>query len=206
MRNEKGDNRLVKFTLLVLLLTILAMCLVFGTYAKYTTTFSGNDSAVVAKWVVSDGGALANLDIFDVSKIYDTEGTDYANGVDDTDVINGTDNGIIAPGTWGFFTYNLSNDSDVTATYEIDYTVDEKGVYLLWSVDGGTTWTDDLADVTATTLNVGEDVDVTVHWKWSFEADTTAAGQTDAADTALGMAAQPASPTMAIKATFTQVD
>lgn len=205
MKNEKTDNNLAKFTLLVLLLTIFAMCLVFGTYAKYTTTFTGSDTAVVAKWVVSDGDALKSFDIFDVSKIYDTKDADYSNGIDDTDVNNGTSNGIIAPGTFGTFTYQLSNDSDVAANYEIDYTVDEAGVYLLWSVDGGKTWTNDLADVTATRLDIGDDADITIHWKWSFEADSIASGQTDANDTALGVAGT-ASPSIAIKATFTQID
>lgn len=204
-----NSKKLIKFTSFVSLLTLVAAALVADTYAKYTTTVSGSDTAIVAKWDVSDGDALANFDIFDVSKIYDTNGvTDYtAAGTSDTDVKTGTTNGIIAPGTWGKFSYTLSNDSEVTVAYAVDYTVDEKGVYLQWSTDG-TTWTDDLADVTATKIDIDSDKEITVYWKWAYEAETTpvAAGQTDAADTTLGEATTAAQPTITVDVTFTQVD
>ncbi|MBQ4633915.1 MAG: hypothetical protein IJB71_01035 [Bacilli bacterium] len=98
-----------------------------NTFAKYTSTITGSDSSVVAKWDVSDGDALANFDIFGISKIYDTNGnTDFTqDGVVDTDVAIGTTDGIIAPGTWGKFSFTLSNNSDVNSLYTVDYTIDE---------------------------------------------------------------------------------
>lgn len=201
-----NNKKMLSFTSIVLLLTLVCVSLVSGTYAKYATTAEGTDTAVVAKWDVSDGDALANFDIFDVSKIYDTEGTtDYtAAGTVDTDVATGTTDGIIAPGTWGKFDFALTNSSDVNATYSIDYTVDEAGVFLQWSTDG-TTWSDDLADVVDAELDKdAPDASISVYWKWAFEDGIT--GQSDTADTALGSADTLARPTVAVKVTFTQVD
>lgn len=44
-------NWLLRIALVVLVLTLGTACLVSGTFAKYTTTVSGGDSARVAKWV-----------------------------------------------------------------------------------------------------------------------------------------------------------
>lgn len=200
-----GSKKIVTITSVVLLMTLVATSLVSNTFAKYTSTFSGNDTAVVANWDVSDGNALASFDIFDVSKIYDINGTtDYTtNGTDDTDVANGTDNGIIAPGTWGKFSYTLSNKSDVNATYSVTYTVNEKDVPLKWSVDG-TTWTEDLENVTNKAINMGtENETITIYWKWDFAGTGT---QTDTTDTTLGTATTLAEPTIAVSVVFNQVD
>ena len=44
----KKDNRTVKFAIIVLALTMIALILVAGTYAKYTSSGSGTDSVKVA--------------------------------------------------------------------------------------------------------------------------------------------------------------
>ena len=46
------DNRLVKFTAFVLLITIIAICLVSGTFAKYTSEATASATATVAKWSI----------------------------------------------------------------------------------------------------------------------------------------------------------
>ena len=196
----RSDNAIVKFTMLVLILTMLSLCLVSNTYAKYTSTFAGSDTAIVAKWDVSAGDASTTIDLFNSSKIYDTNGvTDYTQvGTDDTDVTNGTADGIIAPGTWGSFSYSVSNNSDVNATYTVDYTVTAANVPLEWSVDGST-WSTNLSNVSTTALNMGATANVTVYWRWAFNGD-------DSADTALGTATTLARPEVTITTTFTQVD
>ena len=208
----KSDNKLLKFTTFVLLITIVAICLVSGTFAKYTSYVSGSDTAIVAKWVVSDGDAFSSFDIFDVSKIYDTNNADYTAGTpDEEDVRTGTSAGIIAPGTWGKFSYTLTNDSDVNAMYAVEYTIDEDGVYLQWSTDG-TNWTDNLdnivADETNTKIAMDGEKTNTIYWKWAYEADTKAAGQSDEKDTELGTVeeANLAKPSISVKVTFTQID
>lgn len=196
----RSDNAIVKFTMLVLILTMLSLCLVSNTYAKYTSTFAGSDTAIVAKWDVSAGDASTTIDLFNSSKIYDTNGvTDYTQGgTDDTDVTNGTADGIIAPGTWGSFSYSVSNNSDVNATYTVDYTVTAANVPLEWSVDGST-WSTNLSNVSTTALNMGATANVTVYWRWVFNGD-------DTADTTLGTATTLARPEVTITTTFTQVD
>lgn len=196
----RSDNAIVKFTMLVLILTMLSLCLVSNTYAKYTSTFAGSDTAIVAKWDVSAGDASTTIDLFNSSKIYDTNGvTDYTQGgTDDADVKNGTADGIIAPGTWGSFSYTVSNNSDVNATYTVDYTVTAANVPLEWSVDG-TTWSTNLSNVSTTALNMGTTENVTVYWRWAFNGD-------DTADTTLGTATTLARPEVTITTTFTQVD
>ena len=201
------NKNLVTLTSFVLLLTLVSVSLVSNTFAKYTTKFSGSDSAVVANWDVSDGDALASFDIFGVSKIYDTKDADYENGVVDTDVTaaSGAANAIIAPGTWGSFAFTLSNTSDVNAVYSITYDVDEAGVFLQWSTDGNT-WTDDLANVTNKAINKGiTDEEIKIYWKWAYEGETGSA-QTDEEDTKLGTAATLAQPSIGVEVIFTQVD
>lgn len=208
-------NNVTKFAILLLALTMIATMLVSGTYAKYTSTFeSGTDTAIVAKWDVSAGYTSETFNIFDVSEIYDTNvaDIDYTQaGTDDLDVANGTTNGIIAPGTWGKFSYTITNHSDVNATYAVTYTVNEAGTYLQWSTDGST-WTDSLANIptTAIDMKTGEantDVTKTIYWRWVFEAENEpiAVGQSDNNDTILGTAGT-ATPTISISTVFTQVD
>ena len=205
-------NKLQKLTILVIALTVITLMLVSSTFAKYTTEVDVNDTAVVAKFDVSAGNLSTTFDIFGVSKIYDTNGvTSYtAAGTDDTDVDNGTTDGIIAPGTWGKFAFTITNNSEVTVKYSATYDVDEKGVYLQWSTDGST-WVDDLnANVTPTTIASNATQDVTLYCRWVFEAETTpiAAGQSDANDTTLGVNAVTSAirPTIDATISFTQVD
>ena len=197
------SKKLVSLTAVVLLLTLVAVALVSDTYAKYTTTVDGSDTAIVAKWDVSEGDAFEQVDLFDASKIYDTKDvTDYTTGANDTDVKDATTNGdgIIAPGTWGKFSYTLSNNSDVNATYSVTYTANEAGVPLEWSNDG-TTWQ---TDITALNVNAEEiamgtnNETVTLYWRWVFAGD-------DTTDTALGEAGT-AKPTVNLSVTFTQAD
>ena len=47
------NNKLAKFMALVLLVTLLAVILVSGTYAKYTTAVSAKDTATVARWNIT---------------------------------------------------------------------------------------------------------------------------------------------------------
>lgn len=183
---------------------------VSGTYAKYTSTFEGNsDSARVAKWSfkVNDTAATNSFEfnLFDTVK-------DTVDGNDEADVMVGTDETIIAPGTKGSFDIKLENLSEVNAKYAIDYTVtNDYNIPVEFSIDG-TNWTTDLADVAAsdtTVLNMdgGQDT-ITIQWRWTFEAaeriDALSA-TTDATDTALG---ENGEYTITVKAdvTVTQID
>ncbi len=220
----KNDKKLFKSVVILLLVVMVALVLVSGTYAKYTTTVSGTDTAIVAKWAVKaaagstdfTSGTAATVNIFDESNVYDTK-SGFTTGTVDDNVKNATSgaDAIIAPGTWGKFSYTLTNNSDVDATYTVAYNADEKNVPLMWSLTGAAdSWKDNISDlnVTAvadpdtddsTTLDMTTGTEtITVYWKWDFTKDAAR----DTADTTLGTAATLAKPTATVTVTFTQVD
>lgn len=122
------NNKLAKFMALVLLVTLLAVILVSGTYAKYTTAVSAKDTATVARWNITLNGE-------DISK-----GTQKTLKLGLFDTINDTDftseesdvtAGKIAPGTTGKFEIaKLINNSDVNAQYKITYSIDNNNNIL----------------------------------------------------------------------------
>ena len=198
---RKRSSMMVRLVAVLAVTMMFTMCFVGGTFAKYTSSATGTDSATVAKWSFKVGEtdiATTNTFAFDLfNTIKDSNGTADEN---DMSPVNGS---IIAPGTSGKFNIVIKNDSQVTAQYAIDYTVtNTNNIPVKFSVDGGTTWTDDLADVTAsaaTTLAVGSaEQTVTVQWKWVFDGD-------DGIDTNLG---KEGTATLQVQAavTATQVD
>lgn len=212
-------NKMMRMASALLVATLLSTSVIAGTFAKYTTTVSGSDKAIVAKWDVGATGdnvkfgesTATNVDIFKVSAVYDTAGT--AETVD-TDVYSPTSgDAVIAPGTYGKFTYTLSNKSDVNATYDVTYTATEAGIPLQWSLDGKK-WNDDISalDVKSKEINMptngkngdANTEDITIYWKWAYTDDDVVT-QTDVEDTNLGKAGT-AAPTATITVKFTQVD
>ena len=100
------DNKLVKVFLIALLIVMVGLILVSGTYAKYTTTFTGSDTATVAKFKVSSNTTAGTFDLFKTAK--EVDGTTA-----DAEVVNGK----VAPGTGGKFDIQLTNDSEVKVHY-----------------------------------------------------------------------------------------
>lgn len=203
----KKDNKLVKFTMFVLLITIVAIILVSGTYAKYTSEASGTATATVAKWsiIVNDDEEIATTTpqtvTFDLFKtINDSDGSSA-----ETDVASG----LIAPGTVGSFELSIKNESEVNAKYAIAFEVTGSDVPLEFSVNGGE-WADTITAPAETTLDMGESDTVNVKWRWAFEEKVGDVVNTavDTADTALGINAQTVAPEVIVKTTLTvtQVD
>lgn len=175
---------------------------VSGTYAKYTSTFTGSTaSARVAKWAFEMKDTDGNYVDTDNSFTFDLFKTiKDSNGTAETDVYTG----LIAPGTSGEFDMYLKNASEVNAEYTVEYTVNKAGVPLEFSIDG-TTWTDDLSDVTTPVsigMNGAED-HIKIQWRWSYEQADVTTG--DTTDTALG-AAGTATPEVTAKIVVTQVE
>lgn len=202
---EKTNTNTHKKRKIVALLLCMALAITSiagAALAKYTTNVSANDTASVAKWhfevndvnmTPADGEAEMTFDLFNT--IMDTDGASA-----ETDVK--TD--LIAPGTSGKFDVKIENLSEVNAVYSLDYSIENtSNVPLQFSLDGAD-WKSDINDLdvsdVAIAMESGSDT-VTVQWKWAFDGD-------DAADTALGIAAQTAAPTVKVTcaATFTQVD
>ena len=205
-------NRMMRLASVLLVCVLLTTSVISGTFAKYTTKYTAEDTARVALFKVTAFGTTADattetvtVDIFDQSKIYDTKDANYNAGVDDEDIKNSTNGtAIIAPGSWGTFSFDVKNESEVDVTYTVDYTVDEKNVPLEWSTDGST-WTDSLSNVSATELAMETGTaTVTIYWRWAF-TNTSDEAARDGSDTALGFAGT-AAPSVKIEVTITQVD
>ena len=206
----KKDNRTVKFAIIVLALTMIALILVAGTYAKYTSTGNGSDSVKVAKWSFKVGDkditTAEESFTFDLFKtIKDSDGN-----ANETDVKAGK---IIAPGTSGEFSFDVENTSEVNAKYSLSYTVTNDGnIPVEFSVDDGP-WVSalDSKNVTDKAIAMGVKETINVKWRWAFEGGSSTnfqKSQTDNTDTALGVTAQGTANTLTVKidASATQVD
>lgn len=166
----KNKINLTKFVSLILLITVTAIILVSGTYAKYTSTASGTDATIIAKWsfkvnnteiaVTGDKPTVA----FDLFKtINDTKDDNK-----ETDVKEG----LIAPGTQGSFEFVLKNTSEVTAKYNIELSVDNANIPLEFSIDDET-WVNNLEELELSdVIAINGEKNVTVKWRWAFEGDT----------------------------------
>lgn len=186
-------NKTMRIASVVMMAALLSTCAISGTFAKYTSASTGTDTARVAKWDIRlDDEAISNTFKFDLFEtIYDTDATSV-----ETDVATG----LIAPGTSGSFEIKLASASEVSAQYSIDYTVTNvNNIPVQFSVNGGTTWTSDLADVTDKALAMTNGTaSITVQWKWDFNGN-------DTTDTELGTAGT-AEITVEAVVTVEQVD
>jgi len=223
-KKEKNDNKLLRLTILALLITIIAVALVSGTFAKYTTTVSGTDTATVAKWSVELNGTdvtksnSTTFDLFGKTGVYDlagvtnTEDLSSATATIDDEVIKSGKK--VAPGTWGKVSFAVANKSEVAADYAVTIDTLTTTLPLKFSIDGkdwktvseiktamGATEGNKYSlgggtlAIGSTTPTTGE---VDLYWKWDFNvADDT--------DTALG-AEGTATCTITAGVTFTQVD
>lgn len=178
---------------LLLLAVVATSSSVSGTYAKYTSTFTGTtDSARVAKWAFNiegqtDATQTFNFDLFNT--VNDTLDQNKETDVKD----GGTTEVIIAPGTEGSFELNLQNNSEVNATYTVNYDVTNNFDIPVEFKVGTGNWTNDLEAVVSTAtinMNGGEDA-ITIQWRWAFtgaESVNYTTTQTELTDTALGNA------------------
>ena len=157
-------NKMMRIASVLLVAVLLSTCVISGTFAKYTSTFEGEDTAKVAKWDVSTVDKDSQTFTFNLfNTINDTQ-----NDAAETDVT--TDK--IAPGTKGSFTITLASKSEVTANYAVSYVVtNTKNVPIKFSVDNGANWTE-INTITGDsgTITVDQDFskDITVMWEWEF--------------------------------------
>lgn len=166
----KKNTNLSKTVGLLLVLTLLALIAISGTYAKYTTSVSGNATAVIAKWDIkftNDTKTIANNFNIDLAKTMTS--SDKANT-------------FIQPGSQGSFKVKVTNDSDVPAMVvatvsDNSNTIFQNGQFTL-TVDGNTA---------AEGVEVAAEAskEVTITWKWNYEA-TADKDTVDAADTKIG--------------------
>ena len=180
-----------KAAALLLILCLVSAVMISGTYAKYTNTYAGEDTALVAKWEIDGTGGIfnttgtgINLDLFSHA---------YSQNVR-------TSNGamyIIAPGVAGDFTIAFDNNSDVAAnvTFDIAATsgsaiVPIKYGFTSSDVTHDITWLKSQLNnnITSTFAAIGVDAPAAtqiVYWEWPFGTGVPA---DDLYDTNLGIA------------------
>lgn len=207
-------NRMMRLASVLLVCVLLTTSVISGTFAKYVSTASGSDSARVAKWDIKVEDQQLGVENSEI--VFDLFATVMDTAGDENDVLQTGDVSVIAPGTSGAFTMDLVNDSEVNAKYTIELTEENSfDIPLQYSLDGAT-WFDDFGDINTQIVDQpiamqGEKAQHIVYWRWVFDAEITDgahAGQTNAYDTSLGVAAMTVDQLVTITATVTveQVD
>ncbi len=210
-------NKMMRVASALLVAVLLTTCAISGTFAKYTTTGTGTDTARVAKWgvEVTTEGANAFSD-------------KYTNSTNAETVVSagGANDKVVAPGTSGsMVAVTVSGKPEVAVKVTYEATVTLTG----WNVNNTyycpleiTVGTDTLkgtdyssstefanavkAKIDALTSEYDANTDLStkvaneISWKWAFE------GNDDDKDTALGNLETAPTIALSVKVTVTQVD
>ncbi|MBR5264580.1 MAG: hypothetical protein IKV50_07800 [Clostridia bacterium] len=208
-------NMMMRLASVLLIAVLMSTCAISGTFAKYVTSDTAQDSARVAKW-----GVTVNVEGESFAKAYDGDTVTF------NTVVSSNNDDLLAPGTQG----NMGSIS-VTGTPEVavNIVVDVELELTGWEIGGveycplvftvgGTDYkingsdiktVDDLEDAVETAFealsangvaantNLARSVSGT--WAWSFEGD-------DVKDTALGDLAVAPTISFTCTTTVTQID
>lgn len=228
-------NVMMRAASALLVAVLLTTCAISGTFAKYTTSATGSDSARVAYW----GWEPATMSLTGLfSNTYD--GTVTGEDGDD----------VIAPGTTGsakfaFAFGGITGDAAVDTVaqgitapevkYSFEVKVDgscdeaiKNNPNILWNLDGGTfgSWDDMIAGIKALSGSdtgkkeyaagdlpdafTATDDEHTISWKWIFDEKAANAeagtGNNDTNDTAMGNKTTLDDCSITITITATQID
>lgn len=173
MKQKRNTSTLI---VIALLLALLSMVAVSGTYAKYTTTASSKGQAIVAKW-----NFAAKVGENTITNDYTINLADYC----ETGLVTVSGVKKIQPGSKGTITVTVDNsNSDVaanitaTATKANGATLDENQFEVK------------VQDGSPTSVAAGATAEVKIDWEWKYETtddskDTTVGN--NAADTAIDL-------------------
>lgn len=178
-----------KYAAILLLIVMVALIALSGTYAKYTAEVSGTATAKVAKFDVG-GVTSSSFNLFET--IYEVDATTAETHVD---------SGKIAPGTGGKFSVTLTNASEVAVSYDLEFVASNTDLPIEYSLDGETYKSASELGATGITLAEGN-TDLTIYWRWPYYVSDEA----DDTDYALGTADELAELIVTTTVTFTQVD
>lgn len=197
-------NRLFILGIFTVMVALVSLSLVSGTWAKYTSTVSGSDSARVAYWGINKDKSDITIDLFSAG---------YDGTVQSNDAAK-----VIAPGTTQ--SYEVQFIYFEATAPEVDYKLTlsaagssasdaiKNNSNITWSFDGvdNLTWDQLIDAINAYTFD-GEagtinNIKEVIGWKWNFSASEAG----DLADTAMGNDAHNLSVTIKITATAVQVD
>ncbi|MBO5735516.1 MAG: hypothetical protein J6S15_05390 [Clostridia bacterium] len=208
-------NTMMRLASVLLIAVLMSTCAISGTFAKYVTSDTAQDSARVAKW-----GVTVNVEGESFARAYD------GNTVSFNTVVSNNDDDLLAPGTKG----NMGSIS-VTGTPEVavNIVVDVELELTGWEIDGveycplvftvgGTEIKIDGVNITSVdaleakveevfeALSAGEVAantnlarSISGTWAWAFDGD-------DVKDTALGNLATAPELSFTCTTTVTQID
>lgn len=224
MNKIRRSSMMVRLVAVLAVVMMFTMCFVGGTFAKYTTSKSGTDSARVAKWGVQITGEATTF-----AKEY--EKTDAGFTIATKSVVSTED--VVAPGTGGnMAAFTITGQPEVavrvafTGTLELSNNwVDAGGAYYcpIEITVGDTTFkgtsyaSADLfeeavnAKIATYKKDYAASTDLSgissnapaISWKWAFE------GNDNAKDTDLGnqvAVSNAATITLSVTVTVTQID
>lgn len=219
-------NKMMRAASALMVATLLTTSVISGTFAKYTTTTNGSDSARIAKWGI---GVPTSLDF----NLFAT------NAFDEGKVLSSDDTKVLAPGTSHEQTINLfsitGSAPEVKYSYTVNLAVSPESSTTIAKLDSlnGFKWTMTAPGQTTKTeyatfsalqtavnglsqnvINPGDlptgyttsNNTMTIGWKWDF--DDSGAGTNDTADTEAGNAAAAGLDTfeLTLTITATQID
>lgn len=116
-------NVMMRVASALLVAVLMTTCAISGTFAKYTTSATGSDSARVAKWGVTITGLSATNAMFADA---------YENG--ESEVVVKAETKVVAPGTSGNFgTITITGDPEVAfeTVYDVTFDLGDN-----WKVNG----------------------------------------------------------------------
>ena len=88
-------NKMMRLAAVLMVAVLMTTCAISGTFAKYISTASGEDSARVAYWGFGLDSSIEIDDLF----------LDAYTNVNSTEEADGTKDDVIAPGTSNFKTF-----------------------------------------------------------------------------------------------------
>lgn len=146
-------NIAARLGVLALVLTLVTSSLVSGTYSKYTSQVTGNDTARVAKFAfnVKDGTAADTLStatqthVFNIFSYSATDSGVYTSAVG----LDGKK--LVAPGTTGKLALEVDNQSEVAVTAAFTLTeANTSKIPIYYTYSGGTAPTQRYSDALVT--------------------------------------------------------
>lgn len=166
-------NQKVAIALVVLFLFgVVGSYTIARTYAKYTSSVNANSEARVAKWAwkinnetLTNTTTTFKMDLFKNSELLNSDCTAKEGNVVAQD-------GVIAPGTCGKFTINLTNESEVNAKYAYTLAATTAGIPIEFSEDK-TSWKSISDFNKSDSIGMNASANRTLYWRWAFESGTT---------------------------------
>lgn len=220
-------TKFMRAALLLLVLTLITSCFVGGTFAKYTTSANGSDTARVAKWGFQPT-TITMTDLFKTAydktvKAVDNPQSDViapgTNGEAKFGFTYGGADGITAPEV--AYTFVVSTDGSICAdsiknNANIKWYLDKELakadgktdgswdalIAAIEALDGNKTGNKYGPNTLPDAFNTAGANEHTVGWEWVFSTSEDA----DATDTGMGNATDLANVTLKITVTATQID